>query len=791
MTPVLVFRAPAHSPPSLPLLLLLVHFSPQFDPHDGRADRDRVLEGTNLVELIGESVSLKLKGREWVGLCPFHTDSKPSFAVVTHKGTPFYNCFACGENGNAYDFMMKYHSMGFVDALKFLASRIGYELTHRRVAPRPAGEPTRDEIYRANELALAYFRRVIGEDRGATARSEAARRGYDDAIIEEFKLGAAANVSDGLVEAWHKAHNNPELRKHVPPLAAFVAAGVIRPSQRGDGHYDLLRNRLIFPICDEMGRTIAFGGRKLDPEDEPKYINSPESPIFHKGSTIYGLDRARQTIKSTGMAIVTEGYTDVIACHRAGITNAVATLGTAFTREHARKLGLLSTRVTLLFDGDEAGQKAADRAIEVYFQENIDVRICTLPDGLDPDDLLKQPDGRARFDAALVKSANVLEYMVTRLRKQDQKCDGPASRGALIERVAQRLAELGSINMPGLRRQLVLDSFAPTLRIPFDVLDKEVRAHEAKIGARSTRMDVRTPREEASIPAAIPRRTFAIQTPQQRARLSAERHILAPLLCAPSLAAMRVNIEGEASLEITEALTVDSLTLDTHRTIYSAILGAAESNTSTDFGALLSSIECPHARTIAIEMERELHQILRPPTAKRLSSQDPEPTIVELRAELCSAWKALESLDRRHLPHGFGGNSNLSERLDGRAGEMIEVSTEAPVQTQTEVHAAQNQMSSSRTPIHGRPEVANSTSFSSQIDDAVAPAEADLSGAAFSSVTPPLSENDGSVLSEASTCSSADEATNARMNRTRARGADPTAIRRLPRMQSGNAGANP
>ena len=445
---------PAPLPPVRTLSTSLVQGS------SANSDRDRVLAATDIVSVIGEVVALRPKGREHVGLCPFHDDRSPSMTVVTHKagmgGSGFYKCFACGAAGNAIDFVINYHRMEFPEALRFLAGKAGVELTPFQPSNRPRrdGEPTRDDVLRANALAEKFFRRVFADaDAGGRARAEAERRGYDAATVDAFGLGAAPAKYDALAEGIQKAIRSAG--PDYPPFEAFVQAGIVRHARSGGGFIDLLRDRLVFPICDDLGRPIAFGGRKLDPEQEPKYLNSPESPVFHKSKALYGIHRAKRRIVEAKVAIITEGYTDVIACHRAGFANAVATLGTALTRDHARMLRRLADTVVLLFDGDEAGQKAADRALEVFFSESIDIKICVLPDNLDPDDLLRQEGGAERFRAALDRSSDALTFMASRIRRQLEG-RGLSGRQQMIEQTTAKFVDLGLNAMGGLRRQLVL-----------------------------------------------------------------------------------------------------------------------------------------------------------------------------------------------------------------------------------------------------------------------------------------------------------------------------------------------
>src|SRR5690606_16053142 len=250
--------------------------------------------------------------------------------------------------------------------------------------------------------------------------------------------------------------------------APFLTLGLLKRRERdasGSGSYDALRHRLIFPIHDQIGRVIGFGGRKLRDEDEPKYLNSPESPLFDKGKSLYGLHLARKAIQDSRVAIVTEGYTDVIACHQHGVRNVVAALGTALTRDHARHLERMCDTVVLLFDADEAGQRAADRAIEVFFNAPIDVRICVLPGGKDPDELLKQESGAERFNEALAGAVDALDYRFERLRARAQGA-GISGVAKLIEAEAQRLQTLGFSNLDPIRRRKVVRRLSSIAGVP-------------------------------------------------------------------------------------------------------------------------------------------------------------------------------------------------------------------------------------------------------------------------------------------------------------------------------------
>ncbi|MFI4854211.1 MAG: DNA primase [Phycisphaerales bacterium JB065] len=425
-------------------------------------DRDRVLEATNIVDLIGEQLRLVPKGREFVCLCPFHDDSKPSMYVVPHK--QIYHCFACGAGGNALDFTMNYHAMGFVEALKHLAERAGIELTPWKGGGGSTGSEdasglSKEQLQRANAFALSFFRAIFRhEQHGAVAREIAAKRGLSAEVIERFQIGASPDRFDGLLAAIQSKSLDPE---------PFAELGLLKRKETG-GYYDALRNRLIFPILDQMNRPIAFGGRIINPEDTPKYLNSPETKLFHKSSTLYGMHAAFQAIKNSRVAIITEGYTDVIACHKAGFENVVATLGTALTPKHASILKRIVDTVVLLFDGDEAGQRAADRAIEVFFKEPIDVKIATVPGGKDPDDLLKEEGGAELFAEMIDAAEDAMAFRFERLESKlsaSGALPGSEARSRTVEEELARLVDLGLNDLSPVRRQTMLKKLAAIARV--------------------------------------------------------------------------------------------------------------------------------------------------------------------------------------------------------------------------------------------------------------------------------------------------------------------------------------
>lgn len=442
-------------------------------------DRQLVLDAIDLVHLIGQTVTLRPKGREFVGLCPFHDDTRPSLYVVPHKG--IFKCFSCGAGGSAFDFVMRYHSMDFKEALEFLAEQGGVKLTAGRRRPRRDGaggsgddsgarhsDSDNDELavsgadlVRAHRTALDFYQTLLRHEKhGRRAREILENRGIPDEMIERFQLGSApaGGIWDGLAQT---------LKKKGISMTPFEAAGLIYRRRDGVGYVDRFRNRLIFPIHDPLGRPVAFGARQIDPEDEPKYVNSPEHVRFSKSRTLYGLHLARRAIQEHSSVVVVEGYTDVIACHKAGFENVVATLGTALTRDHARTLQRLCDRVVLLFDGDRAGKQAADRAVEICFRADVDARLAMIPGGEDPAELLTPSGGPDRFRSIIEDAQDAFSFLLESLRQElERVAGGVSARQRLVEAFLARLAALGFHKMSPLRRDLTLSRLADLLALP-------------------------------------------------------------------------------------------------------------------------------------------------------------------------------------------------------------------------------------------------------------------------------------------------------------------------------------
>lgn len=365
-------------------------------------DVDQVRERTDLLALIGQFVALKKRGGRYTGLCPFHQEKTPSFSVDPEKG--FWKCFGCGKGGDAFTFLMQLERLTFPEALERLAERAGVQPAVTSY-DAPKRKEERDFLFEVNAAAAAAFHKALLGTAGTAARDYLQRRGISAAFAERFGLGYAPGGWEALVK---------HLRGRGFSLEVLGKAGLALARSSGAGYIDRFRNRLMIPIHDRQGRVVAFGGRALVAEDNPKYLNTAETPVFHKSRTLYLLHLAVEGIKKTNRVIVTEGYFDAIACHLAGFTEAVATLGTALSEEHAQLLHRLAERVFLVFDADSAGINAALRSQAIFRQAGADVRIVRLPAGHDPDTLLRE-GGTAAFEQCLASALSPVEFELERL----------------------------------------------------------------------------------------------------------------------------------------------------------------------------------------------------------------------------------------------------------------------------------------------------------------------------------------------------------------------------------------
>lgn len=366
---------------------------------------DEIKARIDIHDLISEYVDLKRAGQNYKGLCPFHSEKTPSFMVNPSK--QIFHCFGCNKGGDIFTFIMNYENMTFSEALSFLAGKAGVKLEESRTGDPNKG--MKESLYAIHEEALRFFKENLSNSKSALSYLK--ERGIQPEIVDQFSLGYAKSERDALMKRL-KAAGFSDTQLKSSGLAYFGEGGA----------HDFFRDRLIFPIFDLRGKVVAFGGRTLSSmKNVPKYLNSPENPLFKKGESCYALNDAKNHISQKGYTIIVEGYFDVIVCHQFGFSNTVAPLGTALTSGHLRKLKKFSNKVLLTFDADQAGIAAAKRSIELVYAESMIAKIVLLSEGEDPDTFLRK-FGAEQFKKFIAKAATSVQFFLSRAGKS--KIDG-------------------------------------------------------------------------------------------------------------------------------------------------------------------------------------------------------------------------------------------------------------------------------------------------------------------------------------------------------------------------------
>jgi DNA primase len=493
---------------------------------------DDLVSRADIVELIGSRVPLKKAGREYRACCPFHDEKTPSFWVSPAK--QFYHCFGCGAHGTALGFLMNYDRLPFPEAVEELAQRLGVEVPREAQGPGAPPRGASDDLYALLGEVTAFYRNELV--RSEKARAYVAKRGLDAGSLERFAIGYAPASWNEVLK--HYGHSEDARRR-------LSEAGLIiererpadEPRRPGEGYYDRFRDRLMFPIRDARGRVLAFGGRILD-QGEPKYLNSPETSLFHKGRELYGLYEVRQSRATIKRLLIVEGYMDVVRLHQAGIPYAVATLGTATTPEHLKRAFRVASEVIFCFDGDRAGRAAAWRALNNALPEaqaGREMRFLFLPEGEDPDSLVGR-EGAAAFESRYAQALPLSEYLVQHLLEDVEvtHADGKARFVSQARPLLERLPD-------GPYRELLLDRLA------------------AAIGVSAERfLKIVGPVASAPADGAAPERRPLQRTARSAGRGSMVRQAVQNLLHFPSTAT-RIPAEQRAALAFIDAPGVDVL----------------------------------------------------------------------------------------------------------------------------------------------------------------------------------------------------------------------------------------
>jgi DNA primase len=555
--------------------------------------KDLVRSRTDLVQLIGESVALHPQqgGRIYKGLCPFHDDHNPSFQVTPDRQT--FVCWVCQERGDCFSFVMKHDGLGFRDALEFLARRANLEMpaNRHRGPSEPDHKPQLFDVLAWAENEFHQF--LLSTAAGERARKYLRERGFTQATISRCKIGYSPDDREWLLRRA-KGHFDLEL---------LLDARLATERVDGSGHAvykDRFVDRVLFPIHDERGRTVAFGGRILPDtswKEAPKYLNSDESAVFHKSRLCFGLCWAREAIKKTRTAVVMEGYTDCLKAHQAGLLNAVATLGTALTESHVTLLKRLAERVVLIYDGDKAGKDASERALVKFLAQDVDLRILTLPGDLDPDEFLEQHSVE-EMERLIDSAPEVFEYELrvligrfgtqtvdARMRILDGMLQllvvspgiaGTVKENLLIGRLPQRLG----LSEPDVRRRLA-----------------ELRGAKKNVSSRSAERKVAAAESFGeTAPSHRRQRILSLQQSQSKDDLL-ESELLQLLFTSPDMIHAVRRTVGP-----------DDISNDILRELFGICCDLADEGIDPGFEKILSHVECPDLKGLIVWMDEQARE---------------------------------------------------------------------------------------------------------------------------------------------------------------------------------------
>ncbi|HMP81455.1 MAG TPA: DNA primase [Verrucomicrobiota bacterium] len=446
---------------------------------------ERVRAASDIVDVIGTALPLKRAGANFVALCPFHKEKSPSFNVNPHR--QIFHCFGCHKGGDVFTFVREYENVGFTDAVQRLAERAKIPIEYERGAPDAQVRHIKDQLLQIHEQIAQRWQAALANDAaGQIARDYLAKRGVSAEAIKLFRIGYAPDLWDDTVN-WAKSKDHD--------LALIEKAGLVVKKEGADHYYDRFRGRLMFPICDEQARVIAFSGRVLSGDEKTaKYVNSPETPIFTKSKVFFGLDKSKRAVLDAGFAIVCEGQLDLIACFMAGVQNVVAPQGTAFTNEHARIIKRYVDEVVLCFDSDEAGQNAAVRSLDSLLASGLAVRVAVVPAPHDPDSFIKA-NGADTFRKLVEGAEGFFDYYLNRLcRLNDITTD--KGRLAVLREMAEAVKKTGN--------GVLIDKYAQKTALRLGVTPDAVRSDFKKIPAAKSTAPLETESEEPSFEEAQP-----------------------------------------------------------------------------------------------------------------------------------------------------------------------------------------------------------------------------------------------------------------------------------------------
>ena len=515
---------------------------------------EKIKEQNDIVDIISENVRLKKSGRNFTGLCPFHNDKSPSFSVSPEK--QIYKCFSCGEAGNVITFVMKYKKLTFQEAVKYLADKAGIPLEIRGHEDSRMSQK-RDLLFKVNVEAARYF--FANLQKTKMAKDYFLRRGIKEEVIKRFGLGYAFDSWHGLINYLR----NKGFRDNL-----LLEAGLISKSEKSGNTYDRFRNRVIFPVFDVRGKVIGFGGRVLD-DSKPKYLNSPETMIFQKGTNLYGLNFAVKNKLEEDYIIIVEGYMDLISLHQHGITNTVASLGTALTVNQARLLKRYVSKVIISYDADVAGQTATLRGLEILRNTGFDVKVLKVPQGKDPDEFVRN-NGKEAFLKLVKNALPLIEYRIKRAAEGIDLKDG-SQLVKFAEKFAEILAELNPIEK---------DVYIKKISEETSIKEQALYDLLSEVMAKGQKQD-----------------NFMNKKEENGTKLYVE-----PGYLKAERALLKLILEDDFYEELKEVIKEGDFILESHNKIYSLILQGKNENTNS----IISYIE---SRCDDVESSKELIKI--------------------------------------------------------------------------------------------------------------------------------------------------------------------------------------
>ena len=528
---------------------------------------NQIREAVDIVDLIGEYVQLKKQGRNYFGLCPFHGENSPSFSVSAEK--QIFHCFGCGAGGNVFTFLMDIEGYSFVEAAKVLAERgnipLDVEINNEQKRSMPAGS---EQMIEAHELLRKFYNHLLTHtNEGQEALEYLLNRGFTEETIEKFQIGYALDSWDFVSKF---------LKKRGFPSELMEQAGLIIFREKDESHFDRFRNRVMFPIMDYQGNTIAFSGRSLG-DEQPKYLNSPETLIFNKSKTLYNFHQARAAIRKKEQAVIFEGFADCISAVRAGVENSVATMGTALTDQHVKLLKRNTNQIIICYDSDSAGLNAANRASNMLQEQGFIVKVALMPDNLDPDDYIRKY-GEESFVSQVIGDS--LTYMAFKLHflRLGKKLNNEGDRIQYIEEVLKEISRLSN----AVERDHYLRQLSSEFSLSLDALEKQQR------------QVFFNERKKGTLPQAPIQKTLTLQYEHKLrpAYLNAERFLIAHMLKSK-----------DTTYKVQQNLGNNLLHLDEHQAIITYLYAYYEDGHEPDTSFFLTFLPDQNLRRIVSEIE--------------------------------------------------------------------------------------------------------------------------------------------------------------------------------------------